>query len=86
MVKTSWEVIINKCPHCGDDLHIHYRSTISERHLMEMVWSKVNYHLGNQCNIDITPKVINLEIEVESISSTSAAIKMYKPERRKLIF
>ena len=84
MTKTAWEIIIHKCPHCKERLGIHHRSTISERHLMEMIFKDLNFHLGNECN-DSNPKSVKIEMETESISNTSS-IKLYNPEVLKLIF
>lgn len=82
MVKTGWEVILHRCPHCKQRLNIHHRSTISDKHLMQMLFQDLNFHLGNECN-DSSLKVVSVEIEVESISNT---LKLYKPEIVKLIF
>ncbi len=84
MTKTAWEILIKKCPHCKERLGIHHRSTISERHLMEMIFKDLDFHLKNECN-DSNPKSVKVEIEVEIISNNSA-IKLYKTEDRKLIF
>jgi hypothetical protein len=84
MIKSSWELNIDKCPHCNGDISIHYISTISERHLMDMVFKDINYHLGNEC-IDSKPKVNKVEIETESISETSA-VRLYKSESTKVVF
>lgn len=84
MNKTAWEIIIRRCPHCKERLGIHHRSTISERHLMEMIFKDINFHLNNECN-DSNPKSVKVEMETESISINSA-IKLYKTEDLKLIF
>lgn len=84
MVKTAWEIIINKCPHCKEKLGIHHRSTTSEKHLMDIIFKDLNFHLMNEC-IDANPKVVTVEMETESLSDNSA-IKLYKTEHRKLIF
>jgi hypothetical protein len=84
MTKTAWEILIKKCPHCKEKLSIHHRSTISERHLMNMIFKDLEFHLLNEC-IESNPKVVKIEMETESISNTSA-IKLYKPEILKLIF
>jgi hypothetical protein len=84
MNKTAWEIIIHRCPHCKERLGIHHRSTISERHLMEMIFKDINFHLNNECN-DSNPKSVKVEMETESISNNSA-IKLYKTEDLKLIF
>lgn len=85
MLKTSWEILIKRCPHCNSKLHIHHRSTIGERHLMEMVYKDLNFHSGNQCIDDFNPKVLNIVMETESITKSSG-IRLYKGEDRKLVF
>jgi hypothetical protein len=83
---SAWEMIIDKCPHCKNYISVHHRSTISERHLMELIFSELNYHKGNECLYDIKEvKRISAEIEIESRYNTGTAT-IHKYENRELIF
>lgn len=85
MLQTAWEILIKECPRCKEKLHIHYRSTINERHLMQMVFDDLKFHIGNECEVDnINPMVINIEMETESIT-TNTKIRLYDCENRKLV-
>jgi len=82
---SAWEMILDKCPHCGNYINLHHRSTISERHLMELIFGDLIYHKGNECLYEIkTPKRIKTEIEIETSSTKS--VYLYKYEDRELIF
>lgn len=85
MDNSSWEIIINKCPHCHSDLNIHYHSTVSEKHLMEMVYKDINFHLGNECLDSVVPKISTIEMETEKISPSSSA-RLYQTKMVKLVF
>jgi hypothetical protein len=85
MNESAWETIIDKCPHCNNYISLHHRSTISERHLMELVFRDLIYHKGNECLYEIKRlKKVKAEIEIESRFISGAAV-LHKYEIRELI-
>jgi hypothetical protein len=86
MNECSWEMFIDECPHCNKYISLHHRSTISERHLMELIFTDINQHKTNEClNIDTGLKRVNIEVEIESRSSKSVAI-LYKYVDMNILF
>lgn len=61
----SWESLIRKCPHCGNPLTIHHVSTISQKHLIEMLYNSLEKHSLECINHD-TKKIITVEMEISS--------------------
>lgn len=72
-----WESVISKCPHCGVPLSIHHVSTISERHLVGMLYQSLNEHHEHCINHDL-PKSIDFEVEVQSQIGNYAKMHSYK--------
>lgn len=78
-----WESVISKCPHCGVPLSIHHVSTVSERHLVGMLYQSLNDHHGDCINHEL-PKSIDFEVETQSQIGSYGKMHSYK--KMKLIF
>lgn len=86
MIDSAWELIVDRCHHCGEWISIHHRSTISERHLMEMIFQDLNHHRINKCDKEANfKKMSQFEIELEKKSDSSSTY-LYKYENRNLLF
>lgn len=60
-----WESLIKKCPHCGTPLSIHHVSTVSEKHLVGMLYQSLENHYFKDCINHDSRKAIDVEMEVE---------------------
>lgn len=60
------EIILNKCPHCGDDLEIRCKSILGEKILINQFYKYFNWHLENECFSKETRKVKKIKVTVRT--------------------
>lgn len=81
--KLSWESLIRRCPHCDDPLRIHHVSSVSDKHLIDMIYQSLHKHYIEDCLDHELPKPIEIEVEVESQLGSYA--KYFYNQKYKLI-
>lgn len=84
-VPVEWESFIKKCPHCGDQVNIHHISTISQKHLLGMIYQSLHRHYIEDCLFNDFPKCIKIDMEIKNKLKNSHYVKLHETEKIKLI-
>jgi hypothetical protein len=68
---SSWNITLKECPHCGEEINLDFTSYKSEKDMVENFYTRINFHLKNQCFDKTNSKLNKLNLKFKKDNLTT---------------